>query len=130
MLFENAQSGGPRLVTIVGHAGIGKSRLAREVIAHASQTARVVKARCPRLRRRHHVLAATRHRRSAAEIRADDTPEEARGKLAHLIRDDDVAARIASAIGLSDGTFALHEDELGGAQVPREARGRWPRSSP
>ena len=70
-----------QVVTILGHAGIGKSRLAREVMARAA----------------------------AAEIRADDSPEEARAKLAALIEDDDVTARLASAIGLSEGAFAMHE---------------------
>ena len=45
----------------------------------------------------------------AAEVRADDSPEQARAKLAALIGDDEVTARIASAIGLSTGAFALHE---------------------
>ena len=56
---------------------------------------------------------------------ADDSPEEARAKLAALIDDADVDRRgIASAIGPEHGAFADARDQLGGAQVPREARCR------
>jgi len=98
-----------RLVTIFGHAGIGKSRLAREVIARAGEGARIVKGRCLAYGDGITFWPLREIAGGAAGIRADDGPAEARAKLAELIGDDDVVARIASAIGLSEGAFALHE---------------------
>jgi class 3 adenylate cyclase len=44
---EVAAGGGARLVTVVGEAGIGKSRLARELIAGVEREAKVLVGRCP-----------------------------------------------------------------------------------
>jgi len=109
VLADIAQTRAARLVTILGHAGIGKSRLAREVIARASKGGRVVKGRCLAYGDGITFWPLRDIANGAAEIRADDSPEQARAKLAELIGDDDVVARIASAIGLSEGAFALHE---------------------
>ena len=122
-----------RLVTIIGDAGMGKSRLAREVIAARRAAARAssAAAACTTATASRSGRCATSPA-SAADIRFDDSPEEARAKLAALVGDDDVAARIAAAIGLSDGRVPAARDQLGGAQVPRDAGGataRWSRSS-
>jgi class 3 adenylate cyclase len=45
--YDDAASGGARLVTVVGEPGIGKSRLARELIDSVEEEARVIVARCP-----------------------------------------------------------------------------------
>ena len=44
---EVAAGGGARLVTVVGEPGIGKSRLARELIAEIEPEAKVLVGRCP-----------------------------------------------------------------------------------
>ena len=99
-----------RLVTIFGDAGLGKSRLAREVMSLAGQRgARIVQGRCLNYGDGITFWPLRDIANGAAEVRADDSPEQARAKLAALIEDDDVSARIASAIGLSTGAFALHE---------------------
>ena len=108
-LLDVRQSPLARLVTILGQAGIGKSRLAREVIARAGPGARVVHGRCLPYGDGITFWPLREIANGAAEVRADDSPEQARAKLAALIKDDDVTARIASAIGLSTGAFALHE---------------------
>jgi class 3 adenylate cyclase len=46
-IFADVAIAGARMVTIVGEAGIGKSRLARELIARATDGARVLVGRCP-----------------------------------------------------------------------------------
>ena len=45
--YHEAASAGVRLVTIVGDSGIGKSRLAQELVASLADQATVVVARCP-----------------------------------------------------------------------------------
>ena len=63
----------------------------------------------PALRRRHHVLAAARHRQRRRRDTSRRQPGAGRAKLAALIDDADVTDRLASAIGLSTGAFAMHE---------------------
>jgi class 3 adenylate cyclase len=95
-----------QLVTIVGVAGIGKSRLAGEFAETARGAARVAVGRCLSygdgltfwpLREVVEELAGTDDRESA---------EEAQAKLGGLIPEDDdkatVLERVAGAIGLSD----------------------------
>jgi class 3 adenylate cyclase/tetratricopeptide (TPR) repeat protein len=45
--FEEVAAGGARLLTVLGEPGIGKSRLARELIRSVEEQAGVIVARCP-----------------------------------------------------------------------------------
>ena len=108
-LREAAASRQARLVTIIGDAGMGKSRLAREVIARAGANARVVRGRCLPYGDGITFWPLRDIAGGAADIRFDDTPEEGTAKLAALVHDADVAARLAAAIGLSDAAFPMHE---------------------
>ncbi len=116
-----------RLVTIIGDAGMGKSRLAREVIASERRRECPRRPRAlPAVRRRHHVLAAARHRRRAPPTSASTTTRKRRcAKLAALRR----RCRRRGAAGRrdrpDDGRLPAARDQLGGAQVPRDA-GRRP----
>jgi class 3 adenylate cyclase/tetratricopeptide (TPR) repeat protein len=97
-----------RMVTVVGDAGVGKSRLVHEVVERIAAGARILRGRC---------LAygegitfwPLRSMLTDAGIREDDSPEAARHKLMHLIRDADVVDRLASAIGLNTSSYPLHE---------------------
>ena len=108
-LREAAVSRQARLVTIIGDAGMGKSRLAREVIARAGANARVVRGRCLPYGDGITFWPLRDIAGEAADIRFDDNPEEAIAKLAALVGDADVAARLAAAIGLTTAAFPLHE---------------------
>ena len=110
-LEEAARTRSARLVTIIGDAGMGKSRLAREVIAQASSRAgaRVVRGRCLNYGEGITFWPLRDIAGGAADIRFDDSPEAARAKLAATVGDADVEARLAAAIGLSDAIFPLHE---------------------
>jgi class 3 adenylate cyclase/tetratricopeptide (TPR) repeat protein len=46
-IFAEVAAGSARLVTVVGEVGIGKSRLARELMAEVEDDARVLVGRCP-----------------------------------------------------------------------------------
>jgi class 3 adenylate cyclase/tetratricopeptide (TPR) repeat protein len=109
VLREVTQKRGIRMITIIGDAGIGKSRLAQEVINRSGANAHVVKGRCLTYGDGVAFWPLREMAGEAAEIRYDDKPEDGRAKLAALVGDEDVADRLAAAIGLSHGVFPLHE---------------------
>ena len=74
-----------RIVTIVGDAGVGKSRLTREFLASVAEEAYVVRGRCLPYGRGITFWPLVEIVRSAAEIDDDDPPERARAKLRGLV---------------------------------------------
>ncbi len=98
-----------RLVTIVGDAGIGKSRLAYEVMARAGADARVLRGRCLPYGDGITFWPLREMVMAAADIRFDDPPDAARAKLAAAVADDAVAERLSAAAGLSAAAFPLQE---------------------
>ena len=64
------------MITIVGDAGIGKSRLAQEVIARAGAKAAVLRGRCLAYGDGITFWPLREMAGEAAEIRFDDKPEE------------------------------------------------------
>lgn len=97
-----------RMLTVIGDAGVGKSRLVHEVLERITAGARVLRGRC---------LAygdgitfwPLRAMLADAGIRDDDSPELARQKLLAVLGDPAVVDRLAAAIGLSSASFPLHE---------------------
>ena len=128
-LHEVSETGSARLITLIGDAGIGKSRLAREVIARAGASARVVRGRCLAYGDGITFWPLREMVSEAADIHFEDAPEEARAKLAALLPDADVAARIASGDRPQRGCLPDARDFVGGAQVLRVARRRTVRRS-
>jgi len=98
-----------RLVTVIGDAGQGKSRLVREVIEKIAAGAPVLRGRCLPYGDGITFWPLVGMVWDAAGIRDDDGPETARAKLADAVGDDEVAARLASAVGLSTAAFPLTE---------------------
>jgi class 3 adenylate cyclase/tetratricopeptide (TPR) repeat protein len=98
-----------RLVTVVGDAGVGKSRLNDEFLHRIAGRARILRGRClsygegitfwPLVEAVHH----------AASIREEDAPEAALEKLTALAKDGDVAQRVAAAIGVGEEQFPIDE---------------------
>ncbi|MGE5115357.1 MAG: AAA family ATPase, partial [Betaproteobacteria bacterium] len=98
-----------RLVTVVGDAGVGKSRLVHEVLERAvAGGARVLRGRCLAYGEGITFWPLVGMARGAARIEDDDAPDVARAKLQAIVAED-VADRLASAIGLSTAPFPLHE---------------------
>jgi class 3 adenylate cyclase/tetratricopeptide (TPR) repeat protein len=98
-----------RTVTIIGDAGVGKSRLTREFLASIGEDAFVVRGRCLPYGRGITFWPLVEIVRRAAEIDEDDPPERARARLLGLVGDREVADRIASATGLAREAFPLAE---------------------
>jgi class 3 adenylate cyclase/tetratricopeptide (TPR) repeat protein len=101
-----------RMVTIVAQAGVGKSRLIDEFGRSAvSSEARLLRGRCLPYGRGITFWPLVEIVRGAAAIDDEDSPEVARAKLGEAAGPggEDVAARVASAVGLGTEDFSLDE---------------------
>lgn len=101
------------LVTVIADAGVGKSRLVRELMDRVSGQARLVFGRCLAYGEGITFWPLREMVVASAEIERDDTPEIARAKLLACVGDEEVADRLASAAGLSPRQFPLHEINWG-----------------
>lgn len=96
-------------VTVIGDAGVGKSRLVRESLAALGDRAYVVRGRCLPYGQGITFWPIVEVVRAAAGIAEDDLPERAIGRLAGLVGDDAVVERLAAVTGLSPSSFPLAE---------------------
>ncbi len=101
------------LVTVIADAGVGKSRLVRELMDRVSGQARLVFGRCLAYGEGITFWPLREMVVAAAGIDRDDTPETALTKLLECVGDQDVVDRLASAAGLSARQFPLHEINWG-----------------
>ncbi len=97
------------LVAVIGDAGVGKSRLVRELIDRVGDDAQVLVGRCLPYGDGITFWPLREMVVAAAGIEQDDTPEAARARLLSVVDDREVADRLASASGLSATAFPLHE---------------------
>src|SRR5207237_6981333 len=102
-----------RLVTVLGHPGIGKSRLAAEFLASAAPDAQVLVGRCLSYGDGITYWALGEIVREAAALRDEDAAPVVRAKLEALLagaEDADVAADLlVQALGLEPGGGATGE---------------------
>jgi len=98
-----------RLVTVIGEAGVGKSRLIDEFVGSVDGEASVLRGRCLPYGDGITFWPFAEAVRQAAGIAERDSMESALEKLAAIAGDDDVVARVASALGLSSDPFPVHE---------------------
>ncbi|MGZ3631236.1 MAG: AAA family ATPase, partial [Candidatus Limnocylindrales bacterium] len=106
---EIAQRRVPRIVTVVGDAGVGKSRLIREFLAGLDEDALVVRGRCLPYGEGITFWPLLEMIRAAAELEDEDPPEVARARLLDLIGEQEVADRLSAATGLVAAAFPLAE---------------------
>jgi class 3 adenylate cyclase/tetratricopeptide (TPR) repeat protein len=113
--FERAVRG-PRceLVTVLGAAGVGKSRLALEMLSGLPVGTRVIEGRCLPYGEGITFWPVSEMVKQAAGIEDGDAPAAARDKILRLLeREADeaslIGARVAAAIGLGDAQGALQE---------------------
>jgi len=99
-----------RVATLAGEPGIGKSRLAQELLWSVASEARVVRGRCLSYGRGITFWPLLEIVRESASLNPADPPELALEKLASLVSGaPDVARRVASAVGLAEDEFSLDE---------------------
>jgi class 3 adenylate cyclase/tetratricopeptide (TPR) repeat protein len=102
-----------RLVTVLGAAGVGKSRLVDEALASIGERAIVLRGRCLSYGEGITYWPVAEVVRQAAGIVRDDPLQAARGKLAALLAGEEqaeqLASRIAVTVGLAEGSGRTDE---------------------
>jgi class 3 adenylate cyclase/tetratricopeptide (TPR) repeat protein len=95
-----------QLFTVLGAAGVGKSRLAAEFLSELGEEAAVLSGRCLPYGEGITYWPIFEIVGDAASLEQGDGPEAARAKLVALVDEDAelVAARIVEALGLAEGT--------------------------
>ena len=105
--------GGGRLVTLVGEAGVGKSRLLDDLHDEVAAEAVVVRGRCLPYGDGITFWPVVEIVRDAAHIAADDAPDVARGRIADLLAGspeaEEILDRVSSVIGLSASRYPVAE---------------------
>jgi class 3 adenylate cyclase/tetratricopeptide (TPR) repeat protein len=94
------------LFTVLGAAGVGKSRLVEEVVRAIEVEAMVVRGRCLPYGEGITLWPVAEAVREATGVSHADAPEEARAKIAAVLEEDDhadlVSERVAQMLGLAD----------------------------
>jgi class 3 adenylate cyclase/tetratricopeptide (TPR) repeat protein len=106
---EAAAGGACRAVTIIGQAGVGKSRLVREAVDAVRSEARILRGRCLPYGDGITFWPIGEAVRDAAGFAADDPAPARLAKLEQLAADREVAVRVASAIGLAAQPYSVPE---------------------
>jgi class 3 adenylate cyclase/tetratricopeptide (TPR) repeat protein len=94
------------LFTLLGPAGVGKSRLAAEVIDSLQHKATVLVGRCLPYGEGITFWPIVEVLRQAADLREDDTPDQARGKIESLLAASPEAPAITELVAQSVGVPA------------------------
>ena len=111
---EISASRSARLVTVLGDAGVGKTRLISDFIERVEAEANVFRGRCLAYGDGITFWPLIEIVRSAARIGEDDSPEMARSRIAALLPAEDpdrdaIVDRVASAVGLSSSSHPVAE---------------------
>src|SRR5262249_49962859 len=114
--FERARRGsGCELVTVVGVAGVGKSRMVREVTARLSEQARILEGRCLPYGDGITFWPLAEIVKQAAGIDDADLPDEALAKVDAMLMERDaedaplITERVGAAVGLGRAEGVLQE---------------------
>ena len=107
------------LVTVLGPAGVGKSRLLREFVGRAGENVMSLRGRCLSYGEGITFWPLAEVIRQAAGITDDDELDVAREKLGRLGPPElrDAIDRVAAAIGLSNETFPVQETFWGARRL-------------
>jgi tetratricopeptide (TPR) repeat protein len=101
------------LVTVLGAAGVGKTRLVDEALASVGERAIVLRGRCLSYGEGITYWPVAEVVRQAAGISLDDTLQAAQGKLAALLagqeQADLIGSRIAASVGLAEAGGGTEE---------------------
>jgi len=122
-LGEAIEAHGARLVTVIGDAGVGKSRLIREFATAARAQARLVRGRCLPYGDGITFWPLAEVVREAAGITSEDSPRVATRRIDLLLQRaglqdrEAVTERVAAAINLSPAQFPVAELMWGGRRL-------------
>ncbi|MBA2273663.1 MAG: AAA family ATPase, partial [Actinobacteria bacterium] len=129
-LQRSAQTRTCEMVTLIGAAGVGKSRLGNEFLSRVSPRVRVVTGRCLPYGEGITFWPVIEVLRDIAGIDEQDSPDQAQSKVSELVehRDDAglISERIASLLRLSDSTTSMQETFWAVRKVFEEVAGHGP----
>jgi class 3 adenylate cyclase/tetratricopeptide (TPR) repeat protein len=109
-LADVTREGICRLTTVLGEPGVGKSRLAAELIARAGSSVTVLKGRCLSYGEGITYWPVAEMLRTAAQICDEDTTDEALARLHELLPGEPVASvHLARMLGLAEGASSSAE---------------------
>ncbi len=128
LLDEVLEARRPRLVTVLGPAGVGKSRLVHEFVSGVREqhpAGRVLRGRC--LAAGHGITywALGEILRAACDIRLDDPAEMAISKLRAVVSDERTLQALAATAGIAVPGTPL--ESMGPQAVLDELSSAWPR---
>lgn len=108
--WERTSGGGATRVTLLGEAGLGKSRLVAELVREVAPTARALRGQCVSYGEGITFLPLVEVLRAGAGIPEHAEPDAARSRLGDLLDGDaEVVARLGSILGLSEERYARQE---------------------
>ena len=109
----------PRLVTVFGSAGVGKSRLLREFTSRASGRVQTFRGHCLSYGEGITFWPMGEVIREVAGVTASDSLDVARSKLSVFagVEGQEAADRVAAAIGLSEATYPIQETFWGARRL-------------
>ncbi len=112
-VFEQTLSTGSRLVTVLGAAGVGKSRLGQELVARVQDRARVLKGRCLPYGEGITFFPVVELLRDAADVAPSDSPDQGVARVEQLLGSaadaDLVLDRLAGLLGAPGAQAAVPE---------------------
>ncbi len=100
----------PHAITVVGEAGVGKTRLTREFLDEAAESATVLRGRCLPYGDGITFWPLIEVLQEAAGIRDEDDPDSACAKVVAVVEgDQEIADRVTSIMGLSTDSYQVGE---------------------
>jgi len=109
MLTRAIEERACRLATVVGDAGVGKTRLVTEFTSASAETALLIRGRCLPYGDGITFWPLREIVRDACGIQTDDPADVVHAKLHAEITDSDVVDRLASVAGASEAAFPVPE---------------------
>jgi predicted ATPase len=112
MFERTVESRSCELVTVMGPAGVGKSRLTREFLPGLGSRTTVLVGRCLPYGEGITFWPIIEVLKTASGVRDGDTPDEARMKIAELLDGPDatlIGERLSALMGLTDATPGVQE---------------------
>ena len=121
-LFSAAGHQRPRLVTVVGDAGVGKSRLIREFATSTKHEAKLIRGRCLPYGDGITFWPLSEAIRGVASIASEDSPDEAIARIRELLGAPDAGADLDAILGRVAAMMGLSEDQFPVAELMWGAR--------
>ena len=109
MLADARNAQACRMATVIGDAGVGKSRLIREFVGEMAGATVVLRGRCLPYGEGITFWPVVEALRDAARIAADDPPEVGIEKLVGLSEDRELALRLGSLLGFTPEPYGIDE---------------------